>query len=218
MVYRACRLSNPIFNYSITVFFAYFLVGRAYSVPTVFTVNTSVIGTGYFDVNDTFSITFFLVDYTVCTVIAFAIIFVFEYFWFREYHMMHRFIYDTQSEVILRHRTLACLRNQKKISRTEWFKTCVALTNASFEVNSLLKNAQFTVSSNRAVGNEFFNFVEQSNRIFIGQKALYYAHYTKRYNKYDYRRLTKQLEVDLAQLKTIVSHGRITRRKIWGST
>lgn len=198
-----------------TVFFAYFLVGRAYSVPTVFTVNTSLIGTGYFDVHNTFSVTFFLVDYAVCTLIAFAIILAFEYFWFRKYHMMGRFIYDTQTEVIHRHLVLENLLNNKKIHHITWFKACVALTRSLFEVNSLVHNAQFSVSSKRAVGDEFDKFAELTNRIFIGQKALYYAHYTKRYSKYDYNHLQLQVESDLAKLKTIVSHGRVTRRQLW---
>src|SRR5580704_9677724 len=85
----------------ITIYFAYFLAEKAYSVPTVFTVNTSVIGTGYFDTSrSTFPITYFLIDYLMCTVIAFAIILVFEYFWFRRYNLMNLFIKDTQADVV----------------------------------------------------------------------------------------------------------------------
>ena len=32
----------------LTIYLAYFLAGHAYSIPTVFTVSTAVIGTGYF--------------------------------------------------------------------------------------------------------------------------------------------------------------------------
>ena len=71
-----------------TVFFAFFLVGREYSVPTVFTVNASVIGSGYFSTENSLTVTYYIIDYTLCTVIAFGIILIFEYFWFRRYKLI----------------------------------------------------------------------------------------------------------------------------------
>ncbi|AHE66243.1 hypothetical protein Loa_00674 [Legionella oakridgensis ATCC 33761 = DSM 21215] len=110
-----------------TVYLAYFLVGRAYSIPTVFTVNTSIIGTGYFNPSSSsFSITSFLIDYLICTLIAFTIILVFEYFEFRRYHMMHRFIQDTQTEVVARLNKLTNLLNKKKLGAANGLKTVLS--------------------------------------------------------------------------------------------
>ncbi|AHE66242.1 hypothetical protein Loa_00673 [Legionella oakridgensis ATCC 33761 = DSM 21215] len=74
-------------------------------------------------------------------------------------------------------------------------------------VNNLVHNAQFLISAKRAVGEEFEDFRELINRIFVGQKALYFAHYTKRHQKYDYQQLLQQIQADLEQLKTIVAAG-----------
>jgi len=203
--YRTLIIIIPV-----TVFLAYFLVGHAYSVPTVFTVNTAIIGTGYFDTHNLFSITFFLVDYFICTIIAFTIIVLFEYFWFRRFHMMRRFINDTQAEVISGLNRLVLLLNSNKIKRGDWFRSCIKLTGSIFAVNSLINNAQFEISSVQAVGGEFNQFVELTNRIFIGLKALYLAQSTKRHHKFDYNKLFQQVQFDLAQLEKIVTDGQFS--------
>jgi uncharacterized membrane protein YccC len=77
-----------------TVFFAYYLVGEKYSAPTAFAVNTSIIGVGYFAYDSRFTITNFLIDYFICTLIAFVIIYLFETLWFSRYKMMMRFLDD----------------------------------------------------------------------------------------------------------------------------
>lgn len=197
--YRTLMVILPL-----TVFFAFFLVGRAYSVPTVFTVNTSVIGAGYFSTQQSPSVTYYLFDYAVCTLIAFAIILVFEYFWFSRYHMMRRFINDTQTEVVQDLYYLVGLLNQDKIRRAVWFKGCIQLTSSLFEVNTLIQNASFVHRSERAVGDEFNQFVTLTNRIFIGLKALYMANYTKKCHKFDYEQLYQQMQIDLVRLKSYV--------------
>ncbi|KTC86903.1 FUSC family protein [Legionella brunensis] len=197
--YRTLIIIIPI-----TVFFAYFLVGRAYSVPTVFTVNASVIGAGYFSAKNSPTVFYYIFDYTLCTLIGFGIILVFEYFWFRRYHMMQRFIRDTQAEVINDLYRLVDLLNQEAIRRRDWFSSCIKLTDSLFEVNTLMRNAQFADKSARAVGDEFNQFVDLGNRIFIGLKALYMAYYTKRYHKFDYNQLFQQVQADLLRLKTFV--------------
>ena len=186
-----------------TVFMAYFLVGRAYSIPTVFTVNTSIIGTGYFDIHDSYSISYFLADYFICTLIAFTTILVFEHVWFSRYEMMRRFIRDTQIEAVNQLYDLVDLLEKDKIRRKEWFSKCLKLTNCIFEMNNLVHNKQFELSAKRVVGNEFNEFFELENRVFIGAKALYLAHHTKRHGKYDYLQLKKQVHDDLDRLKML---------------
>jgi hypothetical protein len=190
----------------VTIFFAYFLAGQAYSVPTVFTVNTSVIGTGYFDTsNSLFPLTFFLTDYLMCTIIAFVIILLFEYFWFSRYNLMHLFIKDTQAEVVRKLYRLIHLLNQEKISRSAWFKACISYTDSLFEMEKLERNAQFLISSEGVVGDEFNEFVVLNSHIFIQLKALYIATYTKRYRTYDYNVLLDEVQRDLKYLKTLMS-------------
>ncbi|KTD76506.1 FUSC family protein [Legionella waltersii] len=197
--YRSLILIIPM-----TVFFAYFLMGRAYSVPTVFTVNASVIGSGYFSSETSLSVTYYITDYSLCTIVAFIIILSFEYFWFRRYNLMQRFIQITQSEVINDLYALVRLLNKGKMKRSTWFTTCIKLTDSLFEVNMLMNNMHFVLSSTRAVGDEFNRFVELSNRIFIGLKAVYIAYYTKHYHMLNYYQLFQQVQMDIEQLKTFV--------------
>lgn len=189
----------------ITIYFAYFLAGQAYSVPTVFTVNTSVIGTGYFDTSgSSFNVTNFLIDYLICTVIAFAIILVFEYFWFSRYRLMDLFIKDTQTDVIRKLYRLIHLLNQDKIRRSDWFEGCITFTDSLFEMEKLARNSQFIISSQGVVREEFNQFLVITNRIFINIKALYLATYTKRHRKYDFNRLLEKVHTDLKYLKILV--------------
>ena len=189
----------------ITIYLAYFLAGQAYSVPTVFTVNTSVIGSGYFDTSTSlFPVTFFLTDYLMCTVIAFVIIFVFEYFWFSRYKLMSLFIKDTQDELVRKLYQLIHLLNQKKIRRSDWSEACVTYTDSLSEMEKLARNTQFLKSSGNTLGEEFNQFLALNTRIFVHLKALYIATYTKRYGKYDYNLLLHQVQMDLKTLKHLI--------------
>ncbi len=188
-----------------TVFFAYFLAGRIYSIPTVFTVCASVIGSGYFNLDPTSTVTYYLIDYCMCTLIAFGIILIFEYCWFRHYGMMRRFIIDTQAEVVNDLYSLVYLLNQERIKRGDWFECSLKLTRSLHEVDMLIENSQFMVRSERAVGDEFTEFVSLANRIFISLKALYMAYYTKHYHKFDYYQLFQQIQADMVHLKKFVA-------------
>ncbi|MCL9684871.1 FUSC family protein [Legionella maioricensis] len=203
--YRLLILIIPI-----TIYFAYFLAGQAYSVPTVFTVNTSVIGTGYFDTSgSSFNVTNFLIDYLICTVIAFAIILVFEYFWFSRYRLMDLFIKDTQTDVIRKLYRLIHLLNQDKIRRSDWFEACITFTDSLFEMEKLARNSQFIISSQGIVREEFNQFLVLTNRIFINIKALYLATYTKKRRKYDFNRLLEKVHTDLKYLKIMLKEMQI---------
>lgn len=199
-----------------TVFFAYFLAGRIYSIPTVFTVCTSVIGSGYFNLDSTSTVMYYIIDYGMCTLVAFGIILVFEYCWFRHYGMMRRFIIDTQAEVVHDLYRLVHLLNQGKIKRTDWFESCLKLTRSLHEVDMLIENAQFMVRSERTVGDEFTEFVLLANRIFIGLKALYMAYYTPHYHKFNYYQLLQQVQADIVHLKKFVAFSRQTLENTLG--
>ncbi len=198
--YRTLILIIPL-----TIFFAYFLIGRAYSIPTIFTVNTAVIGTGYFASHSTFSITAFIIDYSICTVIAFIICILFEFFIFRRFFLMKRFIHDTQTDIIQHLKCLINLLNQEKIKRTDWFKSCINFNRSLTEINNLVQNAEFLYLSEEAVGNQFIHFCSLTNTIFIELKALYSAYYTKRYHKHDYNKLYEQVQGNLKQLEILLN-------------
>lgn len=189
----------------LTIFFAYFLIGHAYSVPTIFTVNTAVIGTGYFAYNNTTTVNTFIYGYSVATIIAFIICVAFEYLWFRRYNLMQRFINDTQQKIIADLKTLLDLLNSDSNSKNKWFSACTHLSSNLTEVNQLVRNAEFEYSSEKVVGEEFNQFVDDANKIFIDLKALYSACFVKRYNRHDYEGLFLQINTDLAKLEQIVS-------------
>lgn len=191
----------------VTIFMAYFLIGQAHSIPTIFAVNTAVIGNGYFFAHNDYAVTFFITDYAVCTVIGLAIVFAFEYFWFRHYRLMTRFIQDTQQEVIDHLKALINLLNQKSFNHSSFFRRCIKFNNSLAHVNNLVHNSQFLLSAEEAVGDEFNQFVILTNRVFVGLKALYSAYYTKRYHKHDYSHLFIQVQTDLAELEIILHNG-----------
>lgn len=189
----------------LTIFCVFFWAGTAYSIPTIFTVATSIIAFGYFDTQSNFVVAFFVMDYTMCTLIAFSIILVCEHFWFSRYRLMHRFIRDIQGNVIDHLYVLVNLLEQPKIRRTDWFRACINFTNCLFEMNRLTLNAQFKASSEEAVGDEFNQFTTLTHQIFIHLKALYIAYYTDRHNKYDYNQLVEKTQAELLQLKSLVA-------------
>lgn len=197
--YRCLILVIPI-----TVFLAYFLAGYAYSIPTIFTVNTSIIGTGYFDIHNQYPVTFFLMDYFIATLVAFAIIIVFEHFWFKRYHMMYRFIHDTQVDTIKQLDHLIYLLEQDHVRRKEWFSGCLKLTECLFEANKLVQNTSFEVRSQKVVGSDFHQFIALANQLFISAKALYLAHHTQCYRKYNYVQLKTNLDADLRTLRQLI--------------
>jgi uncharacterized membrane protein YccC len=187
-----------------TIFLAYYLVGRAHSIPTIFAVNTAVIGNGYFFAHNDYAVTFFITDYAVCTVIGFAIVLAFEYFWFRHYRLMTHFIKDTQQELIEHLKELVTLLNQNKFKRGDFFRCCIKFNASLTNINNLARNSQFLLSAEEAVGDEFQHFVTQTNRIFFELKALYSAYYTQRYHKHDYRQLFIQVQADLTTLEALL--------------
>lgn len=189
----------------ITIFLAYFLVGHAYSVPTMFTVNTAVIGTGYFSTSLTTTVNSFIYDYTAATIVALAICVFFEYFIFRRYGLMQRFINDTQLQIIQQLKILLELLNHESISKVAWFNACIGLSQLLGEVNNLVRNSEFEYSAHKAVGNEFNQFVTLTNQIFVNLKALYSAYYSPRYHKHDYNQVFNQVQIQLQQLESLIN-------------
>ena len=195
--YRLLLIIIPL-----TIYCAYFLAGQAYSVPTVFTVNTSIIGSGYFDTSiSVFPLTYFLTDYLICTFIAFAIILLFEYFWFSRYQLINLFIRDRQTEMVRKLYHLVHLLNQKKIRRSDWFESCISYTESLFETQRLAQNTQFLRRAKGTLGEEFNQFLSLNSLIFVDLKALYIA---RKSQDDDYSSLFHQVQSDLQNLKILI--------------
>ncbi|MDP1615025.1 MAG: FUSC family protein, partial [Methylococcales bacterium] len=193
-----------IFLIPLTVFFAYFFAGEVYSVPTIFTVNTSLIGTGYFAKNDAFSVQYFLIDYCICTLIAFAWIVLFEYFWFRRFHLMERFIHDTQHEILIRLEHLVELLQQDTLRRSTWFKACNSVIGAMGRMKQLMETVALVEDPGFVVGKAVMVYTEMAEHAYTRLKALYLASYTHRYRKYDYFQLLAEVQADLSKLNQAV--------------
>jgi hypothetical protein len=101
--------------------------------------------------------------------------------------------------------TLDDLLKNKKLKRKVWFDGCMLLISKLDEVNKMTKNVHFEKKSQAVVGNDFNDFVELANRIYVSQKALYFAHFTKRYEGDEYHTLLRKVKNDLARLKADVT-------------
>ncbi len=197
--YRILILIIPV-----TIFLAYYLVGHAYSVPTIFTVNTAVIGTGYFSANATTTVNNFIYGYTFATIIAFIICVLFEYFWFRRYGLMKRFIQDTQNGILSLLKEMVVYINHGNVKRLVWFELCLDLNHRLNEANALVHNAEFEYSSEKVVGEKFNQFVELTTEIFIALKTLYSAYYTNRSHQHNYADLLNITEDNLKTLEQLI--------------
>ena len=197
-----------IFIIPLTVYFAYFFAGDVYSVPTIFTVNTSVIGTGYFAQNDAFSVQYFIIDYCICTLIAFTWIVLFEYFWFRRFRLMERFIHDVQQEIVVRLERLAALLQHDTLRRSTWFMACSSVIGSMTRMTQLMSTVSFIEDSEFVVGKEVEDYIKLAEHVYTRLKALYLATHTERYKKYDYIQLLAEVQADIAILnKTVCKMG-----------
>lgn len=188
----------------LTIFYVFFWAGTVHNTPNI-TVATSIIAFGYFDTQSSFIVAFFIIDFTMCTLIAFSIILVCEHFWFSRYRLMHRFVRDIQGNVIDYLYVLVHLLEQPRIPRRDWFRACINFTNCLSEMNRLTLNAQFQASSAEAVGDQFNQFTALIHQIFIHLKALYIAHENVRHHQHDYNQLVEKIRAELLQLKSLVA-------------
>jgi hypothetical protein len=175
MDYRSLIILLPM-----TIFFAYFLAGKSYSTPTIFTVNGAVIGTGFFANSIDLAVSSFLIDYSICTLIALIIILLCEYFWFSRYRVSHLFIQEKQALALKELHFLFQLLNQRQIYRTQWFYGCIALNRSLGEINNLVHQVKL-IDQTRAVKDDeaYVEFVTLSSKVFEQLKALYCAYLIK---------------------------------------
>lgn len=187
------------------VFGVFFFASGAYSVPTIFTVTGSVLGFAYFDTQSGLELTFYLIDYFMCTCIGFAIIVVFETLCFKRYELMARFLNDTQINVLQYLNELFVLLQPGKIRPQNWFNACILLSRNLDEMDRLLTNNLFLKKSEQTVGEDFNKFVELSHRIYIDLKALYIATHTEKCKQSAYNLLIEKINRDLQQLQSLIN-------------
>lgn len=187
----------------VLVFSVFFWAGTAFAIPTTFTVASSIIGFGYFNSQSEFLITFFLLDYAMCTIIGFCCILVFER-WFSHYGMMVRFVHEVQQDVFNHMCELVDLLNHERIYRVDWIKCSGRVAASMFEMDRLMQNNEFLINARNAVGDEINQFVELSHILFVHLKALYIANYMTRSKKIDDQAVRILVQEDLIRLNQLL--------------
>src|SRR3990167_7424328 len=160
---------------TLVIFLAYFFAGETYSVPTIFTVNTSVIGTGYFSNAQTVTLLYYLVDYCICTCVAFGLIWFLETYWFNRYNLIERFILDVEKKVLKNLRNLKALLHEGPVNRTKWYKACGFTIHSLTRIKELLNNTSFCKHSDMIARDDILLFIQSAETSYTRLKALYFA-------------------------------------------
>lgn len=188
------------FMVALMVFLAYFLTGKAYSVPTIFTVNTSVIGTAYFSSNETINVLYYLLDYCVCTCVAFGLVWFIETRWFSKFYLQERFLYDVEERIIENFQALMAVIKRDKPLKSEFYVACIQTIQNLNHMHQLLNNAVFYKYGELIANNEVTTFIKTAELCYTRIKALYFAYYEKKCEQQDYQLLLKEIEHDIKQL------------------
>ncbi len=207
--YRLILLVCPI-----TIYLAYFFSSHAYHIPTVFTVCTALLGMGYYGTYLHEDIKYLLVDFFMCSLIAFVMILFFEYFIFRRYQHMRRFIIESQTATITHLLNLVDYLNQPKVTRKEWFDECAKLIANLANTEKLLGNAHFMKRSMEEFGEEFNDFIDQVNQLYSHFKALYFALHLEPNAAIDVTQFIHTINHELLRLKHLVSSD--LAANLWG--
>lgn len=119
----------------------YYLLGKTYAFPTVFTTALSAIGTDYF-ASKTFYVQWFFRDYFMCTLLAVFICLFFEFFIFRGFNMTRKFYIDLQKEIIINLENLLTLMQQPKIKKSDFLRMIVVFNKKVTELNTFTQNTR----------------------------------------------------------------------------
>ncbi|OGT68712.1 MAG: hypothetical protein A3J38_07905 [Gammaproteobacteria bacterium RIFCSPHIGHO2_12_FULL_45_9] len=197
--YRAVLIIMPM-----VVFFAYFFLGQAYSIPTTFTVSGAILAADFYFKYTRFNETPFMLDYAICTIIAFVIVFSFEFFWFSRYRLMRRFIIEKERDVLAHLKNLFHLLHEKNIKRPVWFKMCMGVTRTLAEVGELIRNSEFESSARDMVGESFNQFIQLTETTFVKLKAIYFASFLHHHDSAYYREPYEAVARDLDRLEQLL--------------
>ncbi len=140
--YRTYYLIIPLI-----VFFAYYSLGKAYSIPTIFTVTLSALGTIYYG-TDNYSSTWLFSDYFICTLIALVICIIFEYYVFYNHDLHRKFYIDLQKSIINSLKELLSLAQSPSINKSRWLKSTIQLNKAVIKFNTFISHTKKSYHAN----------------------------------------------------------------------
>ncbi|MBP9742576.1 MAG: FUSC family protein [Burkholderiales bacterium] len=121
----------------LTVFLAYFSLGKLYAIPTIFTVTLTALGTDFYS-NDTYFVAWFFSDYFICTVIALIICAIFEYAVFKHSNLTHKFYASLQQDVIYNLHDLFSVVTANTLNQSKYLKYTVRFNQKVLEFNNFV--------------------------------------------------------------------------------
>lgn len=119
----------------VVVFMAFFVMGKLYSAPTIFTVALTALGTIYYN-SSTYHPSEFFFDYGRSTLIALAICVFFEFFVFKQWRLTHRFYGDMQQTLVRELDGLFQLVITCPVRESQYLKTCAHLNTSVVAFNA----------------------------------------------------------------------------------
>lgn len=119
----------------------YYILGKSYAQSTILSTILSVIGSDYF-ASTTFQPQWYIRDYFMCTLLAAAICFFFEYFIFFRVNMTRKFYVDFQKDLIAQLENFLILLKKTKIKKTEILNAIVTFNQKMLALNTFTQNTQ----------------------------------------------------------------------------
>lgn len=199
-----------ILIFPIILYFVYFFADHEYHLTTIFTVCGALAASGYYAAFYGYDVRHLMNDYAMCSMIAFVILIIFEYIFFRRYNHMRRFVIESQTNTIIHLFQLIKFLNQKVHSHKIWFNECAHLIENLNQTRRLLQNTHFVLGAREEFGNEFQLFFHQVNRIYGQIKGLYYASHYQKQSPEELQLQLEQINLDLQRLKTQFSDTLLT--------
>lgn len=162
-----CRLDYRILFIliPIIVFFAFFSLGKAYAVPTIFTTILTTLGTDYY-INDNYTISWLISDYFICTLIAFSISVTCEYFFFRRSHLIYSFYYELQNSMLNHFKSIIKIIEFQPINKSHLLKATILLNKTFLDFNNFVNNTRHDYHQHDELLVELENFLAHTNKIY----------------------------------------------------
>lgn len=196
-----------ILIFPILIYCVYFFSDHDYNLPALFAVCSALVGSGYYAAYEgTSTARYLALNYTICSIIAFFILIIFEYMLFRRFNHMRRFVIESQTAMLINLFNLVTyLNHSHTTSRKSWFDECAKLIDNLKQTERLLMNTQFVIGEKVAFGSEFQFFFERVNQIYGQLKSLYFATHCQKNSITDLSEITNQVNRDIYQLEALYS-------------
>ncbi len=119
----------------IIVFMAFFVMGKLYASPTIFTVSLTALGTIYYNPSNYHPSEFFF-DYGRSTLIALGICVFFEFFVFKKWRLAHRFYADMQQTLVRELYDTFQQVSAPSLRESRYLKSCAHLNTSVVAFNA----------------------------------------------------------------------------------